>query len=227
MEDFIRKIAENKKNYVFIGEAGSGKTETALNYALALKEKGDRKVHFFDMDQTKPLLRARDSSRVLEDEGVTFHCQWQYLDSPVVASGVIEALNNEDYYVILDVGGGSHGSHMIGQFAEYINRDNTEVFYLINPYRPWSGSREDIDYTMSRVLGTASIRATSVIANPNLGYETDLDTILKGVKKVEEMFPDVPVKFVVAMDEHRKEVEKQTGYDVFPINLNTLLEWLD
>lgn len=48
-----------EKNLVFIGEAGSGKTETAVNLALRMAREGGRRVHFFDMDQTKPLFRAR------------------------------------------------------------------------------------------------------------------------------------------------------------------------
>lgn len=41
-EEFIGKA----KNIVFIGEAGSGKTETAVNLALRLARVGGRAVHF-------------------------------------------------------------------------------------------------------------------------------------------------------------------------------------
>lgn len=61
-EEFIGKA----KNIVFIGEAGSGKTETAVNLALRLAREDGRAVHFFDMDQTKPLFRARDCLSVME-----------------------------------------------------------------------------------------------------------------------------------------------------------------
>ena len=84
-----------EKNLVFIGEAGSGKTETAVNLALRMAREGGRRVHFFDMDQTKPLFRARDCEAQLEREGVVFHFQAQYLDAPTVASGVIETLRDE------------------------------------------------------------------------------------------------------------------------------------
>lgn len=36
-----------EKNLVFIGEAGSGKTETAVNLALRMAREGGRRVHFF------------------------------------------------------------------------------------------------------------------------------------------------------------------------------------
>ena len=37
-------------NFLFIGEAGSGKSEIAVNAARKLLTSGDKKVHFFDMD---------------------------------------------------------------------------------------------------------------------------------------------------------------------------------
>lgn len=54
----------------------------------------------------------------------------------------------------MDIGGGAHGSHMIGQFSHLLNGENTRVLYIVNPFRPWSGRREDIDVTMRRVLGS-------------------------------------------------------------------------
>ena len=141
-------LLKNDKNFVFIGEAGSGKTETALNMAVAMAKATTKRVHFFDMDQTKPLFRAREQRGALEREGVVFHFQEQYLDAPVVASGVRELLCDPESVVLLDIGGGSHGSHMIGQFSDLLNRDGTKVLYLVNPYRPWSRTREDIDETV-------------------------------------------------------------------------------
>ena len=43
---------------IFLGEAGCGKSELAVQWALTAAE-CRRDVHFFDLDQTKPLLRAR------------------------------------------------------------------------------------------------------------------------------------------------------------------------
>ena len=81
---------------MFLGEAGSGKTETAINLAMCIAREGGREVHFFDMDQTKPLFRARDCETELEEKGVVFHFQAQYLDAPTVAPGVIETLTNPE-----------------------------------------------------------------------------------------------------------------------------------
>ena len=53
---------------IFLGEAGCGKSELAVQWALTAAE-CRRDVHFFDLDQTKPLLRSRDAAELLEGAG--------------------------------------------------------------------------------------------------------------------------------------------------------------
>lgn len=61
VKKIISKLNKMAKNFVLIGEAGSGKTELSLSLAAEMQKLGERQVYFLDMDQTKPLLRARDS----------------------------------------------------------------------------------------------------------------------------------------------------------------------
>lgn len=174
---------------------------------------------------TKPLFRARDLSRHLAAEGVELHYQSQCLDAPTVAPGVIEHLLDDDSVVLMDVGGGSHGSHMIGQFAHILNRDNTTVFYLVNPYRPWSGNRANIDETMRRVLGTAGLDSPRIVANPNLGTDTDFETVCQGYKKMLDILPDMDADFICALDKHAKQLAATLEIPVFGIQLKTLPDW--
>ena len=73
MEKTLKKLLENKKNFVFVGEAGCGKSEIALNFAMGMRKLTDKPIHFFDMDQTKPLFRSRDVRERLEAEGIAFN----------------------------------------------------------------------------------------------------------------------------------------------------------
>ena len=56
----FEQLMKEKKNFVFIGEAGSGKSEIVLNIANKLAASTEKKVDLFDLDQTKPLYRSRD-----------------------------------------------------------------------------------------------------------------------------------------------------------------------
>ena len=219
------ELLKGAKNVVFLGEAGSGKTETAINLALGLAREGARRVHFFDMDQTKPLFRARDCGASLEREGVVFHFQSQYLDAPTVVSGVAEALLGDDI-VLMDVGGGSHGSHMIGQFSQLLSRPETRVLYIVNPYRPWSRTLDDISVTAGRVLGAARLERVHLVANPNLGPGTTARDVLEGLERFAALFPGQEADFVCVLRELYYEVEKAVSGPILPIRLNTLPEWL-
>ena len=57
------------RKLVFLGEAGCGKSEIAMQLAMTLAAQGNA-VHFFDLDQTKPLMRARDAAALLDAYGV-------------------------------------------------------------------------------------------------------------------------------------------------------------
>ena len=71
----FEQLMEEKKNFVFIGEAGSGKSEIILNIAHMLAERTGRKVDLFDLDQTKPLFRSRDMQEAFARDGVDIHFQ--------------------------------------------------------------------------------------------------------------------------------------------------------
>ena len=74
-------------NFVFLGEAGCGKSEVAVNLALALAETAQKDVHFFDLDMTKPLFRSRELAGDLEKMGISVHFQEQFMDAPTAVGG--------------------------------------------------------------------------------------------------------------------------------------------
>ncbi len=226
VEDKLRALLREKKNFVLIGEAGSGKTEIALSLAAHMTRLTDRKVHLFDMDQTKPDFRARDAKERMDAEGVLVHFHEQLLDSPVVATGVSEHLRDPEACVLMDVGGGNYGAHMIGQFHELLNAPDALVLYVVNPYRPWSGDAESVAETMRRVLGSARLERISVLANPNYGPHTTLEEIVSGVERVHELVGERPVDFVCALEKHCPALGSIVKEPVIPIRLHTLPDWM-
>jgi len=228
MESIYRELLKTKKNFVFVGEAGSGKSEIAINFAIGMAGLSEKKIHFFDMDQTKPLFRSRDAKECLMDQGIEFHYQEQFFDAPTTPGGVRELLADENAIVILDVGGDHIGSRLIGAFAPFLNRPNTQNFFVINGYRPWSKNLITIDGTMARVLGMAHIKLenVSIMSNPNVGITTTAEEVLAGYEKVLDIISEYfRIDYLCAMDSLCPEIEGKTDVPLIPVKLYLTYEW--
>ena len=215
-------------NFVFIGEAGCGKSEIASNLAYQLAAEGKKPVHFFDLDMTKPLFRSRDLAKPMEDAGIIVHFEEQFMDAPTLVGGVRPLMIDQNCYVILDIGGDYIGARSIGGFAPLINRDNTAAYYVVNSYRPWSATIDHIDGVLSQVLGVSHIQLTKLrfIGNPNLGIRTVKEDVLKGIEETRAILEDaVPVDFFCV----RKELAEGLPEDIkiYPIDLYLTYFWED
>ena len=200
---------------VFLGEAGCGKSELAVYQALALAEQG-REVHFFDLDQTKPLMRSRDAQALLEDAGVTVHFERQTADAPTQVGGLVPLLLAPDKNVILDVGGGDAGARLIGGYSHLLK--GADVWFVVNPYRPWSGSAEHIDGTLSAILRAARLKLPRFLLNPNLGQETTVEEYLAGLEDGLAMLsPYVTVEGAAVPATLLAQVEGSVSLPLIPI----------
>lgn len=230
MENTLKRLLKTRKNFVFVGEAGCGKSEIAINFAVKLAEISDRPVHFFDMDQTKPLFRSRDVREVLEKKKVYFHYEDQFFDAPTLVGGVREHLVSEDSVVVMDVGGDHLGARLIGGFADVLNRPFTQNFFVINSYRPWSRELVTIDGTMARVLGMARIALEniSVMSNPNLGVGTTAEEVLAGHTGLKEMLGEyLPVDYLCAQKHLCPQIAGKADVTLLPVELYLTYEWVE
>lgn len=225
MESGWSSLISGKRNFIFLGEAGCGKTEAALNLSLYLSSRG-KQVHFFDMDQTKPLFRARDVRKILEDEEICFHYEEQFADAPTQAGGVAVAMTDKESYTVMDVGGDKIGACLIGGYSHLLNRADTTVFYLLNPYRIWSRSPEYVRDMLISVTGAARVRSVQVLANPYIGKETTEKYFSEGLSKAREYVPkEYPVKGVLVREGLQKFAEHSSDLPVVTIRKYVQSEW--
>ena len=204
-----------QKNIVFLGEAGCGKSELAVHLALELASQG-RAVHFFDLDQTKPLMRSRDAESLLEKAGVTVHFERQSADAPTQAGGLIPLLLDKEKTVILDVGGNDTGAKQIGGYAHLLK--TADVWFVVNPYRPWSATTEHIDGTLSAILRASRLKMPRLLLNPNLGGDTTLKEYLDGIRQgLETLSPYVAVEAAAVPAGLYEQAKGETALPLIPI----------
>lgn len=223
-----KKFTMNKSNFIFVGEAGSGKSEIAINFAKYIVDLNEKPVHFFDMDMTKPMFRSRDVKAEIEEMGIIFHHEEQFFDAPTVVGGVNLLLKDENCYVVMDVGGNDIGARAIGGFAPKVNQDSTVVYYVLNAYRPWSGNLNHIDGTLSSILKMSHIKLDKVhmISNPNNGISTTVEEILEGNLKTLEMIGAlINIDFTCVNKSLYEEVKARTDIPLMPIHLYLTYPW--
>jgi len=229
MINFNKLIPANIKNFVFLGEAGSGKSEIAVNLAMDLAKHSNKKVHFFDMDMTKPLFRSRDLDEELRKAGVELHYEEQFMDAPTLVGGVNCLLKDQDSIVIMDVGGDYIGARSIGGFAPRLNSEDTVIYYVLNAMRPWSYDIEHIDGTLGQILKVSHINLTQIklIDNPNNGVTTTADEYLKASRKmVETVTPYMPIEFSCVNEDLYDAVKQHAKLPLVSIHLYLTYEWL-
>lgn len=229
MKELIRQLIGNRSNFVFLGEAGSGKSEIAINFAGYLAGLGEKPVHFFDLDMTKPLFRSRDVVAQVEELGVTFHYEEQFYDAPTMVGGVNLLLKDESCYVVLDVGGNDTGARAIGGYAPKVNQENTIAYYVLNAFRPWSGDIGQIDGTLSAILGVSHVKLGQIhmINNPNNGITTTKEEVLEGINRMKELVsPYLELDFACVKEDLYEEVKAEGVEKLLPIKLYLTYEWL-
>ena len=226
-EKTFDQLMNEKKNFVFIGEAGSGKSEIVLNVAHMLAEKTAKRVDLFDLDQTKPLYRSRDMQEAFARDGVNIHFQEQFQDAPTAVGGVAASLRG-DGYTLLDIGGGQQAARMAGSYFPMLSKDDAAPVYIVNPYRPWTKSVDAIDQTMQHILGSIRLDHIYILANPNLGYATTVDEFAHGLDKIDEYFDGYTVvNSACVRKDIYEEARKATDKFLLPIELYLTYEWVD
>ena len=221
---------EGADNFVFLGEAGGGKSEIALNFARELALTGEKPVHFFDLDMTKPLFRARDCREQLEQMGVEVHYEEQFMDAPTLTGGVRRLLKDRSCRTVLDVGGDYIGARSIGGYAPLLNQDSTRLYYVINPFRPWSATLEHIDKVLGETLGVSHVELDRLrlIGNPNLGPDTTAEDVAEGARQLVEMVgPYKPVDFLCVEEGLCPALPDGLPCPALPIRLYLTYPWVE
>lgn len=204
--------------YVFTGHYGSGKTETAVNFALKLKEKSD-KVALIDLDIVNPFFRSADAVELLENAGIRVEVPLfanTNVDIPALTGNMAALIRDTQWDVILDVGGDDLGAKAVGRYSDDIKSRDYVQFFVMNPNRPFTKDMESATKIFDEIEAASCIKCGAIVGNTNLLDETTVETVLAGLPLLEEMakFKGIPIAYHAVTESVADELIEKYG-DIF------------
>ena len=180
---------------MFSGRFGSGKTEASINYAMRLAQgwfltpggwvRGADPVHpyLIDLDIVTPYFRSRETIEVMARVGVEViepSAASRHLDMPAISPEILGAIEQPDRPTVVDLGGDPQGARALGQYSAVITRSAYRGLFVVNPFRPFTGTVEAIRQSLSAVEATARVKMTALVSNPNIMAQTTLHEVTSG-----------------------------------------------
>ena len=173
-----------KDYWVLLGAFGSGKSELALNMAIAAAKQGP--CTLVDLDVINPYFRTSERGDVLTPAGVELIMPPFALDKIEILSlsaRVYSAFTPGEGSVFFDVGGDHIGSVALGQYKPHFMRippENLHVLFILNPMRPTAADLESAYATLEKIQFVSRLSVTGLVNNGNLAGETDYTHLLEG-----------------------------------------------
>lgn len=160
---------------VILGAFGSGKTEIAINSALAAAQAG-QPVVLVDLDTVTPAFRSRQAAGQLAQAGVRLLAPEGILagaDLPSIPAEVREALASRVRKVLVDVGGSAAGARTVSSLADLTGGAGAVSWIVVNPWRPDTATPELIFGTVYRLTGAARAGPPAIFANLHVMGDDD------------------------------------------------------
>ena len=181
---------EHKRLTLFAGHYGSGKTNIAVNYALALEKEG-KKVCIADLDIVNPYFRTADSKTVLEQAGIDLISPQfanSNVDLPALPAASYRLVQDKDTFGIMDIGGDDRGAYALGRFTPAILEENDyRMVFVFNGFRPLTRTAEDALEIMREIEAACGLKFTCIVNNSNLGAETTPALFLETVETAKKL----------------------------------------
>lgn len=222
---------EDKRIRIFTGHFGSGKTEIAINYAVNLaRDKKD--ACLVDLDIVNPYFSVREVKKQMESLGIRVispPIEVTTAELSTVPAEVLSAFNNKNFDVVFDVGGDDAGAVAPGQYKKYFMEEPYEMYFVINPMRPFTSSVDGICEYMKDIEKASRLSVTYFINNTNLSYETTAEDVLKGQSIIQEASEKlhIPIRYTAVREDLADKLSGSVEGEIFKLKIYMKPSWLE
>ncbi len=230
-----------KRVTIVTGHFGSGKTEFSVNLIVNLKKKNEN-VAIVDLDIANPYFRSRERQKKLNDMNIVVEFNsFGYditEDLPAISASIKAPLENENYKVVVDVGGNDSGARILKQIEKQIkNKDDVEFLFVLNANRPETDSLEGALEQIRIIEDEVEIKIDGLVNNTHMASETSVDDIVNGYFLCEKVSKNkaIPIVYNLCRKSLVEELEKKItdekiekdNFVIYPIDLYMRPSWLE
>lgn len=213
---------------IITGHYGTGKTEFAVNLALALAAE-KKQVMLADLDIVNPYFRSRERKALLNKSGIQLISSSQACtdaDIPALPAELLTILENREITGVLDIGGDPVGARVLARFQPKITAEDYQLIYVLNANRPEVREPGAAITYLRNIEAVTGLTCTGIVNNTHLCGETTADEIRKGAKLAATVSQqtNIPVLCHVA---HKRFADSLSDLSepVFPITIQMKKPW--
>ncbi len=212
----------HKRLTLFAGHYGSGKTNIAVNYAIAMA-KENKKVCIADLDIVNPYFRTADSAVRLQQAGVELISP-QFantnVDLPALPAEAYRLVQDKSIYGVMDIGGDDRGAYALGRYVPAIKEEgNYRMIFVANCCRPLTRTADEAMEVMGEIEAACGLAFTDIVNNSNLGPMSDPEVIGQSQDFIKELCKKsgLPLYFTAV----RQDLACKLSHisNVFPLHL--------
>ncbi|MDL2207022.1 hypothetical protein LJC33_08965, partial [Eubacteriales bacterium OttesenSCG-928-N13] len=172
-----------------------------------------------------------EQHQLLRDRGVQLiHPPYALtgVDLPVLGAEVTRIFAAPALKTVLDVGGNDAGAAALGVYKQHFDQQSADMYYVVNLFRPFSETREQIIELLQRIERRARMKPAGLINNANLGDWTDIDQIIEGQRVLEDVSKalDLPIVAITGKQDVLKRLP-QMDATLYPIERLLKPEWME
>lgn len=222
-----------KRIRIICGHYGSGKSEVAVNISKYLAANSDfKKKALLDLDIINPYFRSVEKKKMMENLGIrVFSGSVDGLnqDLPSIPKETKSLIYNEEYDLVIDLGGEDTGARVIAAYKNDISNKNYDMFLIVNKYRPETDTLEKVLNYIELLEKASSLKITGIISNSHLLSYTEEENIVEGYKlaKIVSEKSGIPLIAVTCQKKFIEKLPEEIEKIVFPLEIELREKWMN
>lgn len=219
---------------ILVGNYGSGKTELSLALAMEMRRnEPNSRIALVDLDIVNPYFRSAEQSDLLRQHNIEVFMPsfaMSTVDIPALPANIMAVFEQPFDRVIIDVGGDDTGATALGRYAPQLTarREEITMLYVVNPFRPLSGTEEDIAELFGLIGQKARITPDALVNNANLQEHTTAQDVLEGQALLEKVSQrlNLPIAFTAGLPHLQEELPATVQENYFAFTPIMKPDWL-